>query len=64
MLSRANYRFVSQIIRNLLQPTLAKLKRTDIEMKTLSIKFKTVKEEIAQTYPAPELDTRLLKSTT
>ena len=64
MLIRINYRFVSQIIRNHLQPSLAKLKKTDLEIKMLSIKYKAVKEEIIQTHPAPELDKALLKSMT
>ena len=64
MLIRINYRFVSQIIRNHLQPSYAKLKKTDLEIKMLSIKYRAVKEEITQTHPASELDKALLKSTT
>ena len=47
-----------------LQPTLAKLKKTDLEIKIVSIKYKAVKEEIVQTHPAPELDKASLKSMT
>ena len=47
-----------------LQPTLAKLKKTDLEIKIVSIKYKVVKEEIVQTHPAPELDKASLKSMT
>ena len=64
MFIRTNYRFVSQIIRIHSQPTLAKLKKTDLEIKMLSIKYKAVKEEIIQTHPALELDKALLKSMT
>ena len=64
MLILTNYRFVSQIIRNHLQPTLAKLTKTYLEIKIVSIKYKAVKEEIVQTHPAPELDKALLKSMT
>ena len=49
---------------NHLQPSLAKLKKTDLEIKLLSIKYKAVKEEIIQTHPAPELDKASLKSMT
>ena len=62
MLIRINYRFLSQIIRNRLHPSLAKLKKTDLEIKMLSIKYKAAKGEIIQTHPAPELDKALLKS--
>ena len=64
MFFRTNYRFVCQIIRTHSQPTLAKMKKTDLEIKMLSIKYKAVKEEIIQTHPAPELDKALLKSMT
>ena len=64
MLIRTNYRFVSQIIRSRLKPTLAKLKKTDLEIKIVSIKYKAVKEEIVQTHRAPELDKASLKSMT
>ena len=64
MLIRTNYRLVSQIIGSRLKPTLAKLKKTDLEIKIVSIKYKAVKEEIIQTHPAPELDKASLKSMT
>ena len=64
MLIRTNCSFVSQIIRNHLQPTVAKLRKTDLEIKMLTIKYKAVKEEIIQFHFVPELDKALLKSMT